>query len=154
MIIKNNAQLTKAIMSKCVDAVNSAELKIYGDFFDMVHHFYTEFSPDEYIRTYALYTSLDSTGAKVNGDSVSAKVYFNTPSYQQGMMELQHTPEHGMYGWASHSGEEVLDTAMTSKKSHGGHISGTPIWTTTMKKLGGKAGIKDLLKQELKSQGL
>ena len=154
MIIKNNTQLTNALMKKCVAAVDSAELKVYGEFFDNVHNFYTEFEPNEYIRTYALYNSLDSTGAKRIGDSVKAKVYFNTPSYQQGIMELQHTPEHGMYGWASHSGEEVLDTVMTSKNSHGGHISGTPIWNESMKKLGGKSGIKNIIKQELKKQGL
>jgi hypothetical protein len=154
MVIKNDAQLRSALMKKCADAVSSAEIKVYGEFFDNVHNFYTEFEPDEYIRTYALYNSLDSSGVNMNGDSVNAKVYFNTPSYEQGMMELQHTPEHGMYGWASLSGEEVLDNALKSGRPHGGRISGTPIWTTSMKSLGGKSGIRSLIIQELKKQGL
>lgn len=154
MVFKNEAQLKNFLMKKCVAAVDDAELKVYGEFFDNVHNFYTEFEPDEYIRTYALYTSLDSTGAKKNGDSVMAKVYFNTPSYEQGVMPLQHTPEHGMYGWASLSGEEVLETALKSGRPHGGRIGGTPIWNISMKNLGGKGGIKTLLKQKLKEQGL
>lgn len=154
MNIKNSEQLKKVLMKKCAAAVGNAEIKVYGEFFDNVHNFYTEFEPVEYIRTYALYTSLDSSGVQTSDDTAKAKVYFNVPSYQQGAVPLQHTPEHGMYGYSTLSGEEVLNTALKSGRPHGGRISGTPIWTTSMKSLGGKSGIKNIVIQELKKQGL
>lgn len=158
MNIKNNSQLRKVLMGKCATAIENAEVKVYGEFFDNVHQFYTEYEPDEYIRTYALYNSLDSTGVKRTGNQhgsyVKAKVYFNTPNYEHGMMTLQHTPEHGMYGWSGHSDEEVLDIVMTNSKPHGEYAKGTAIWNKSMKNLGGKKGIENLIKQELKKQGL
>ena len=83
-----------------------------------------------------------------------ADVYFSTPNYEQGVMPLQHTPEHGMYGWASATGEEVLDVALTGRKPHGKYATGTAIWSESMRSLGGKSGIKKLLEQELKKQKL
>lgn len=158
MDFKNEAQLKKFLMEKCTKAVSSAETKVYNEFDRNLNKFYSEFKPEEYIRTYALLNSLESTGVKRSGNQygsyAKAEVHFNTPSYQQGLVPLQHTPEHGMYGWATHSGEEVLDITLTDSRPHGGHISGTPIWTASMKKLGGKNGIKNLIKQELKKQGL
>lgn len=158
MDIKNTAQLNKILMEKCTAAISNVEKKIYTEFSNNLNTFYSEYSPDEYIRTYALMNSLESTGVKRSGNQygsyVNAEVHFNTPSYQQGLMFLQHTPEHGMYGWSTHSGEEVLDTALMTSKPHGGHIGGTPIWKEGMRSLGGKSGIKNLIKQELKNQGL
>ena len=43
---------------------------------------------------------------------------------------------------------------MTGKLPHGGYEGGTAIWTESMAKLGGGQGIKNLLIQELKKQGI
>jgi hypothetical protein len=67
-------------------------------------------------------------------------------------MELQHTPEHGRYGWASATGEEVLDIALTGSLPHGNYASGTAIWTKSMRDFGGKNGVEKILEQELKKQ--
>lgn len=158
MTIKNKAQLQKFLADKCAKAVANTEKKVHEELAGNLNQFYTEFNPDEYIRTGALFNALESTGVKKTGNQymnrAEAEVYFNTPEYEQGVMPLQHTPEHGMYGWASATGEEVLDMAMTGSKPHGGFASGTAIWTESMKKLGGKRGINNLLKQEIKKQGL
>lgn len=158
MVFKNKAQLKKFLSDKCAKAVNNTKEKIYTEFAGNLNQFYTEFTPEEYIRTGALFNSLEVTGVRKVGNQhvnkAEAEVYFSTPHYEQGVMPLQHTPEHGRYGWASATGEEVLDMALTGRKPHGGYASGTAIWTETMRSLGGKRGIKRLLEQELKKQGL
>jgi hypothetical protein len=158
MVIKNEAQLRKFLMKKCSMAVANAERKVHEELAGNLNQFYAEFEPEEYIRTGALFNSLESTGVRQVGNQhisrVEAEVYFNTPDYEHGVMPLQHTPEHGRYGWASATGEEVLKTALTGRNPHGGYESGTAIWTESMRNLGGKSGINKLLKQEIKKQGL
>lgn len=158
MSIKNSAQLRKLLMGKAATAVGNTERRVHEEFAGKLNQFYTEFQPEEYIRTGALFNSLEHTGVMKSGNQhmvrAEAEVHFNTPDYEQGVMPLQHTSEHGMYGWASIGGEEVLDMALTGRKPHGGYAGGTAIWKEGMDALGGKSGIKRLLKQELKKQGL
>jgi hypothetical protein len=150
MDIKNDAQLKKFLMKKCVEAVANAEKKVHKEFADNLNQFYSEFDPEEYIRTDALSGSLESTGVTQVGDSVEAEVGFNTPNYEKGWIPLQS----GGYGLACWSDEKIQDTAMTGALPHGGYEDGTAIWTGSMKNLGGKQGIERLIKQELKKQGL
>lgn len=158
MVFKNEAQLRKFLAEKCANAVANTERTVHKEFADNLNQFYSEFEPDEYIRTGALSDSLESTGVIRSGNQhvsiAEAEVYFNTPSYEQGVMPLQHTPEHGRYGWATWDGKKVLDVAMTGGLPHGGYESGTAIWTESMVNLGGRSGIKKILRQELKKQGL
>lgn len=154
MSIKNDAQLRKFLMEKCATAVGNAKEKVRDEFADSLNQFYGEFNPSEYIRTGALMNSLESTEVVRTGNQhmsrAEADVYFNTPSYEHGWVRLQS----GDYDWSSWSDEEVLDVVMKGNLPHGGYEDGTAIWTDTMKKLGGKRGIENLLKQELKKQGL
>lgn len=158
MSFRNEAQLRKFLMTKCANAVGNTGKKVHEEFSGNLNQFYSEFKPEEYIRTGALLNSLEYDGVKRIGNQhmsrAEVEVGFNTPSYDQGVMPLQHTPEHGMYGWATWSGEKVLDVAMTDGMPHGRYASGTAIWTESMNNLGGEQGIKGLLKQELKKQGL
>ena len=141
-------------MSKCTKAVANAERKVYEEFAGNLNQFYTEFKPEEYIRTGALFNSLEHTGVTSGGNSVSAEVRFDTPSYQTGEMQLQSTPITGRTGWATWSGEQVLGVAMEGNLPHGNYEGGTAIFTETMGKLGGGSGIENLLIQELKKQGV
>lgn len=150
MDIKNDAQLRKFLMAKCTEAVANAEKKVHKEFADNLNQFYSEFTPEEYIRTGALLGSLESTGVTQNGDSVEAEVGFNTPHYEKGWLPLQS----GGFGLACWSDEKILDTAMTGSLPHGGYEDGTAIYTESMKNLGGKQGVERLIKQELKKQGL
>ena len=149
MTFKNEAQLKKFLIGKCANAVANVERKVHTEFAGNLNQYYSEFSPEEYIRTGALFNSLETTGTHANGSGASAEIYFNTPSYQTGVVPLQHTPEHGIYGYATWNGQKVLDTAMHG--SHGGYVGGTAIWDESMASLG---DINALLLSELKKQGL
>lgn len=153
MTFKNEAQLKKFLMGKCANAVVNTERKVYEELAGSLNQFYAEFEPEAYIRTGALFDSLESTGAIKGKNSVVAEVGFDVPSYKNGWVPLQS----GGYGRANWDGETVLEVAMTGSYGglpHGGYEGGTAIWTESMGKLGGRDGIKSLLIQELKRQGL
>jgi hypothetical protein len=150
MTFKNEAQLKKFLLDKCAKAVDDAKEKVNQEFVGNLNQFYSEFTPEEYIRTGALFDSLESDGAKQIGDTITAKVYFNTPHYRHGLVPLQS----GDWGYSYWDDEYIFDVAMTSKFPHGGYERGTAIWNASMKSLGGSNGIKKILKQELKKQGL
>lgn len=150
MTFENEEQLKKFLLEKCEKAVGNTEEKIHREFADNLNQFYMEYDPEEYIRTGALFDALKSTGTTRIGNSVGAKVYFNTPHYRHGLVPLQS----GDLGYSYWDDEYILDVAMTNSLPHGGYEDGTPIWTASMKSLGGTSGIKHLLKRELKKQGL
>lgn len=145
MAFSNEAALKAALVAACTNAVAQVEKKVHAELAGNLNQYYTEFTPAEYIRTGALMGSLEETGVMPTGNGASAEVYFSTPSYQTGIVPLQS----GRFGYATWSGEQVLDTAMHG--SHGGYTGGTPIWDDAMANLG---DIKGLLMQALKAQGL
>ena len=151
MVFKSEEQLKAYVLGKCKNAVSNTEQKVHKIIDTFLNTYYGEFTPEEYIRTNKLMHSLVKTGVKPSGDGFEAEVYFDVSklNYEKGMMSLQHTPEHGRYGWATWDGEKVLDVAMHG--SHGGYIGGTPIWSVSMSQLG---NITELLKQELIKQGI
>lgn len=154
MTFKNEAQLRKFLTEKCTKAVENAQKKVHKEFSSNLNQFYNEYHPEEYIRTNALFDSLKVTGVKRAGNqhmsNVKAKIYFDNPSWEHGWVPLQS----GDVGYSYWTDDYILDVAMTGKLPHGGYETGTAIWTQSMKNLGGKQGIKNLLKQELQKQGL
>ena len=138
MVFKNEKQLKDFLIKKCVKAVDSTERKVHEEFAGNLNQFYTEFYPEHYKRTGALFGSLESSGVRQTSSGAEAEVRFETPSYDTGT-------------W---SGETVLEVALESDVPHGGYAGGTAIWTESMTHLGGKEGIQNILKQELKKQGL
>lgn len=150
MVFKNESQLKNFLMKKCIKAVDNTERKIHREFAGNLNKFYTEFKPQEYIRTGALFDSLQVTGVKRAGNYVEAEIYFNTPTYRHGWVPLQ-SEDHGYSYWTD---EYILDVAMKGAFPHGGYEGGTAIWKDSMQSLGGRQGIKSLLKQELQKQGL
>ena len=152
MSFSNEAALKAALVAACTNAVAKVEKKVHGELAGNLNRYYAEFDPEEYIRTNALLNSLESTGVHSSGSGASADVYFNTPSYQTGVMQLQSTPITGRLGYATWTGEQVLDSAMHG--SHGGYVGGTAIWDESMAKLGYEDGIKASLIQALKAQGV
>lgn len=154
MTFKNDAQLKKALAEKCAKAVDGAKERVYEELAGNLNQFYHEYEPKEYIRTGALYNSLEVTGTIRTGNQhvsrAEAEVGFNVPKYRHGLVPVQS----GGFGYSTWSDEEVLDEVMTSGWPHGGYEEGTAIWTESMQKLGYRKGIKNLIKQELKKQGL
>lgn len=154
MVFKNEAQLKKFLSEKCAKAVDSAKEKIHEEFAGNLNQFYHEYHPEEYIRTGALYDSLGVSETIRTGNQhmsrAEAEIGFDTPKYKHGRVPLQS----GGYGWSSWSDEKIMDVVMTGGLPHGGYEDGTAIWLESMGHLGGKSGIKNLLKQEVKKQGL
>lgn len=150
MTFKNERQLRKFLLEKCTKAVDNTKEKIYEEFAGNLNQFYHEFRPEEYIRTGALFNSLEVTGVKRVGNRVVSEIYFNIPHYKHGWVPLQS----GAFGHSYWTDDYILDVTMTGKFPHGGYEGGTAIWTDSMANLGGRKGIKNLLIQELKKQGL
>lgn len=157
MVFKNKKQFEEFIMKKCAAAVSNAEKEVHKKFDGSIKEFYSEYRPEEYIRTGALSRSLKTTGVKRSGNQhskkISAEIYFDMPNYQHGFVPIQS----GGYGYSYWSDEKIFNVVMTGgngRLPHGGYQSGTAIWTNGIRRLGGKSGIKNLLKQELKKQGL
>lgn len=156
MTFKNEKQLKEFLLTKCKNAVVQAEEKVHRIIDDCLKQFYSEFKPDEYIRTQQLLHSLVRSGVKQTDRGFEAEVYFDVGklNYDKGAVPLQHTPEHGIYGLATWDGETVLRVAMTGDYGglpHGGYEGGTAIWTESLKRLG---DIWVLLEQELRAQGI
>lgn len=154
MVFKNEKQLKDFLLAKCKNAIVQAEEKVHRIIDDCLKQFYSEFKPDEYIRTQQLLHSLVRSGIKPSpsGNGFEAEVYFDVGSlnYDQGVVPLQS----GGYGWAEWDAETVLRVAMTGDYGglpHGGYEDGTAIWTESLKRLG---NIFELLKQELVAQGI
>lgn len=151
MTFKNKEQLENFLLKKCKTAVANTEKKVYKTIDGCLKKYYSEFEPKEYIRTKQLLHSLVKTDVKQVGKGYEAEVYFDESAldYQTGWVEIKSTQETGAMGYATWGAEEVLDTAMHG--THGGYISGTPIWDKSMSILG---DIRQLLKQELISLGV
>lgn len=151
MVFKNEAQLKEFLLAKCKSAIVQAEERVHRTIDDCLKQFYSEFTPDEYIRTQQLLHSLVRSGVKSVGNGFEAEVYFDVGAlnYQTGVVWTQHST-----GYATWDGETVLRVAMTGDyggKPHGGYAEGTAIWTESMNRLG---DIWNLLEQELRAQGI
>lgn len=151
MVFRNETELKNFLLQKCRNAVVQAEESVHRTIDNCLKQFYSEFSPDEYIRTQQLLHSLVKSGVKQVGNSFEAEVYFDVSSlnYQTGEIPTQHG-----FGYATWDAETVLRVAMTGDyggKPHGGYATGTAILTESMNRLG---NIFELLKQELIAQGI
>ena len=146
MVFKNEKQLENFLLSKFRTAITQAQERVYRVIDGALKQYYSEFTPDEYIRTEKLLHSLVKSNVKRVGSGYEAEVYFEEKqlNYQTGVIETQHGT-----GYATWGADEVLDTAMHG--SHGGYIDGTAIWGTSKAVLG---DIYALIKQELIKQGI
>lgn len=157
MVFKNEKQLKEFLLAKCKNAIVQAEEKVHRIIDNCLKQFYSEFEPDEYIRTKQLLHSLVKSDVKSDGrNGYVAEVYFDVDglSYKNGFIEIQSTAETGRMGYAAWDKDTILDVVMTGSYSglpHGGYKGGTAIWTESLKRLG---DIWSLLEQELKAQGI
>ena len=114
------AALKAFLVAAAVGAVGEVEGRVYGAMSGNLGQFYGEFSPNMYIRTGALNSSLQTTGVMSSGSGATAEVFFNTPSYSTGTWD----------------GGTVLNVALEGGAPHGGYAGGTPVWTASMAELG------------------
>lgn len=146
MLFKSEAQLKKYILDKCKVSVAQTQSKIHFLINNVLNEFYDEFTPSEYIRTHQLLHSLVKSDIKSTGNSIVAEVYFDASKLNYV------SPARGKSGQmhdAIYSNDEVLNMAMHG--SHGGWIDGTPIWSTSLGRLG---DVYKLLINSLKTNGI
>ena len=132
MTFSSENELRNFLLSQCRDAVAEVQEEIYNIIDSCLDSYYGEFTPAEYIRTKQLLYSLVLSEVRQTGNSITAEVYFDASSlhYQTGIVTLQS----GRTGYATWSGEDVLESAMHG--SHGGYASGTAIWGNSMSQIG------------------
>lgn len=150
MIFKNEKQLESFLMKQSRQALLKAQDKVYGIIKQFVYQFYTEYEPDEYIRTRRLLESLVQSQIVTDGKGYKVEIYFDVSG-------LDYPTEHierkgGWYGSAHWDGETVLRVAMESEVPHGGKAGGTAIWNASKIKLDAEA--IDTLVDMLKAQGI
>ena len=151
MVFKDEKQLEKFLLQKCKAAVSGTERKVFNAIEKCLVQYYGQFTPEEYIRTKQLYNSLVKTDVKSVGNGFEAEVYFDLSAlnYKTGLIEIQSTAITGRMGYATWTGGQVLESAMSG--SHGGYVDGVPIWSKSMAILG---DINKMLVQELKLLGV
>lgn len=120
-------------------AIRAAQEKVYKIIETFLKQYYSDYTPKEYIRTYNLLRSLVKSDVRQVGNGWEAEVYFDASAldYEQGVMPLQHTDEHGRYGWATWGADQVLSTALHG--SHGGYTRTAPIYEQSMNVLNAQA---------------
>lgn len=141
--------IRKDVQAKTRLGVFNAREKIYSIIEKNLQIYYGEYDPTSYIRTEQLLKSLVRTSTDKHFE-----VYFDASAlnYKNGLMELKHTPETGIYGWATWGADKVLDTAMYG--SHGGYVTGRGIWNASEAEFAAMGGIVQMVVKELKAAGL
>ena len=147
---KNQKQLERFLLEKSRQALIKAQDKVYGIIKQFVYKFYTEYEPDEYIRTRQLLESLVQSRIVSDGKGYKVEIYFDASGMNYPIENVQRRS--GWYGSASWDGETVLRVAMESEVPHGGYTGGTAIWTASKIKL--DADAINILVDMLRAEGI
>lgn len=154
MVFKNEKQLEQFLLAKCRSAVAGTERKVHDIIDKCLKQFYTQFEPEEYIRTEQLLHSLVKSDVEKVGNGYRAQVYFDIDAlnYDTGWI-----PTKTGIGLATWDSDTVLDVAMTGSYGglpHGGYAEGTAIWTKSQAAIATLGGVYEMLERELKLIGV
>ena len=152
MVFKNQKQLESFLMKQSRQALLKAQDKVYGIIKQFVYKFYTEYEPDEYIRTRQLLESLVQSRIVPDGKGYKVEIYFDASGMNY---PTEHVPrKSGWEGSAHWDGETVLGVAMEGEYPHGGYAEagGTPIWKASKIKLDAEA--VNILVDMLRAEGI
>lgn len=144
--IRNAAQLKKVILSRVNKALAETRLQMSAVIQKYIDIYYDEYDPKKYERTYKL--MLDSiliADVVQQGSRISVQVGIDD-DYLRYQYEGGATGE-DVFRWASGlEGDEHI---------HGYTVGGrVHIWEDAMDELGGREGILNLLKDNLRKQGV
>lgn len=144
--IRNAAQLKKVILSRVNKALAETRLQMSAVIQKYIDIYYDEYDPKKYERTYKL--MLDSiliADVVQQGNRVSVQVGVDD-DYLRYRYEGGATGE-DIFSWASGlEGDEHI---------HGYTVGGrVHIWEDAMDEIGGREGILNLLKDNLRKQGV
>lgn len=146
VIIKNPGDLIKILEARVSLALRMTQDEIYKAIYEALLEYYHEpvfgggSTPKVYERTYKMLNSIIKTEIVHSGNSFACTVGVDE-SY------LNYTYKGGA------TGQEVWEWA--NANTHGGTVKGNlEVWNNAMDNLGGKQGIINLMKQNLKKCGV
>ena len=146
VLIKNKSDIIKIFEARVSLALQKTQDIIYNAIMEELSNYYHEpvfkgsSTPKQYDRLYKLLNSVVKTKINKTGNSFSCSVEVDD-NY------LNYTYPGGA------TGQEVWEWA--NDKTHGGTIEGKlEIWNNAIDSIGGKQGIIDLMKQNLKKCGV
>ena len=149
----SEAELKSYILKRTQVAVNNVADRVYDIIHEVLEKFYA-YEPDYYIRTERLLKSLVKTRAVPDGDGYTAEIYFDVGKldYPVGEVDIKKPFPNGKdYGYATWSGENVLNAAMSGSGTVTWRNQ-TAVWDESFPKIDGKA--IDMLVKELSAAGV
>lgn len=144
MVFKSQKELESFLMKKFRLAILKAQDEVYVIIKKFLYQYYTDYSPEQYDRTYQLLQSLVQSRIVSDGKGYTAEIYFDIDglNYVTG---------------SKPSGEQVMDAA-----AYGGHgaeglrvvsgNTGVSAWNDPIQKLNAEA--INILKKMLVSEGV
>lgn len=155
-IITSVSQLKKILEQKVQQALILTQEEIYDVIRHHIERYYEEevFSPpdrsepDVYSRTYELLNSLIKTNIVQTGASLACSVEIG-----EDYLRYKYPGNPNWKGNIPATGSQVASWA--NEGSHGGSVSGSiSFWDDAIEELGGKQGILNIMKRNLKRVGI
>lgn len=134
MLIKNDAQLKRAMQQAAKQALSEVEEQLKVCIDNYVRQYYTEYTPHQYKRTYQFLRSITKTEVSVRGNTISCDIHINT--------NLNY----------SDPATEVID--IINQGYHGNkYVKGIPVWQTAMDRINSTNMFVNGFKEALIRQG-
>lgn len=145
-VIKNINELKRILQNRAYQALKMTRDEMYKVFQESLSEYYHEpvfngsSTPKQYDRLYKMLNSIVKTDIVTSGNSLSCSVEVNRDY-------LNYTYPGGA------TGREVWEWA--NANTHGGTVGGNlEVWNNAIDKLGGRNGIMNLMKKNLKRCGI
>lgn len=160
-------EIEKDLQSKIRKAMDGIRDRVFEISEESVDHFYAEYTPEYYERTYQLYNTLDVGLTWKQGNRFQTSVLvrdgivdysrksFKKWEYGDGYYNPFAPWQTSSDGWFENSGYDngvTLETAMYGDNPHGGYASGKGIRNEITNILRGR--VSKIYKEELKKAGI
>ncbi len=152
MAITSIAQLKSLLEKRIQQALILTQEEIYDTIQKHLERFYDDYDPVYYERTYQFLNSLIKTNIEQKGNSISCSVQLDEDYLKY------HYP--GNPGWSGNVPADGIDVATWANDpshvhTHGYTVSGNVAWwSDAMEELGGRDGILNIMKKNLKAAGV
>ena len=119
MLIKNDTQLKRVMQQAAKQALSESQQKLSECIKEFINLYYSEYSPEQYIRTYQFMESLTKTEVVVRGNLISCTIYLDKN------LNYKHA-----------TGAEVLGIINAGYHGmYGDKYKGTPVWSKTIEQI-------------------
>lgn len=140
MAIKNDKELTKAIMNTMQGALRDIQNKAYDVVKKYMDTYYTEYTPAEYKRTYAFYKSLVKGDIVKTSTGYKCSIYIDLDRmdnyYRNSGKEVMDMINRGFHADPSLNGSERIHNGIYSDPySAKDEIEGTAVWDEAIEEI-------------------